>query len=170
MKIIGIDPGFALIGFGIIEKQTNCDSVIEYGYIETEAKIDFPIRLSQIKNDLEEIIKTYTPTHASVEKLFFNKNTKTAMKVAQARGVIIETLNSHRVQIHEFTPLEIKVAITGYGKADKSQVQNMTKTILKLHSIPKPDDTADALAAALCLSQSLLINKSKQLSRDLASH
>jgi len=150
MRIIGVDPGTATTGFSILEKDKNSIQLLDYGCIKTESKTPDNIRLNQIAQDLKTLIKKWRPTHASVEKLFFNKNVKTAISVAQARGVIIQILTENGIDPREFTPLEIKSAICGYGRADKKMVQDMIKTILNLKKIPRPDDAADAIAAAIC--------------------
>lgn len=150
MRILGIDPGFAILGYGIIEKKGNHFSVCGYGAVTTEAGIPMPDRLKQIYCELMEIIAEYQPEAASIEELFFNTNITTAIQVAQARGVAILACANSGVAIAEYTPLQIKQGLVGYGRAEKKQVQQMVKTILNLKEVPKPDDTADALAAAIC--------------------
>ncbi len=150
MRILGIDPGFATLGYGIIELNGSRFETIKYGAITTPSQMEMPERLRIIFSELTELIIKYEPQEASVEELFFNKNTKTALKVAQARGAIILTCANNDLQIFEYTPLQIKQALVGYGRADKKQIQIMVKNILNLDAIPKPDDTADALAAAVC--------------------
>jgi crossover junction endodeoxyribonuclease RuvC len=152
MRILGLDPGTATTGFAILEKENDKLKLIDYGCIKTEKTETPATRLKQIANDLNLLIKTYKPEKASVEKLFFNTNIKTAISVAQARGVLIMTLEENGIKSAEFTPLQIKSAICGYGKADKKMVQTMVKTILNLKETPKPDDAADAIAAAICLA------------------
>jgi crossover junction endodeoxyribonuclease RuvC len=152
MIILGLDPGTATTGYAIIEKNSNNLNLIDYGCILTDKKDSASERLNQIGNDLNTLIKKYSPDKASVEKLFFNKNIKTAISVSQARGVLLMTLEKSNIPHTEFTPLEIKSAVCGYGKADKKMVQNMVKTILNLTEIPKPDDAADAIASAICLA------------------
>ncbi len=152
--IIGIDPGIALTGYGIIEteQQQNKIKVLEYGVIRTsEKKIDSE-RLVQIHEELSSLLKQYQPQLAGCEKIFFSKNIKTATTVAQARGVILLTLKKHKLDIKEITPNEVKQAITGYGKADKKQIQFMTQQILKLQDKPIQDDAADALAIAITIA------------------
>ncbi|MEG1010030.1 MAG: crossover junction endodeoxyribonuclease RuvC [Clostridia bacterium] len=158
MYILGIDPGFARVGYGIIDYTNNIYKVIEYGSITTEMDIDFCYRLNKIEKDLKLICSKYTIDSASIEELFFNTNTKTAIKVAEARGVIINTLVNLNISVFEYTPLEIKQALTGYGRASKEQMKDMVKTYLKLKSMPKLDDTTDALAAAICHSSSYKLN------------
>lgn len=150
MRILGIDPGTATVGWGVIEVQGGKSTAVAFGHISTDKDLAPEKRLAEIAHDLEEIIKKYQPEEAAVEELFFYNNQKTVISVAQARGVILLTLEHLRVSISGYTPLEVKQALTNYGKADKAQVQLMVKALLKLDAIPKPDDTADALALALC--------------------
>ena len=150
MRILGIDPGTATVGWGVIESVGGKTTSIAFGHISTDKELAPEKRLAEIADDLKAIIKHYKPEEAAVEELFFFKNQKTIISVAQARGVILLTLENLRVSIFGYTPLEVKQALTNYGRADKSQVQLMVKALLKLPSIPKPDDTADALAIALC--------------------
>ncbi len=150
MKILGIDPGYAILGYGIVEKKGNKFEVLEYGSITTEADMDMADRLKHIYYSLMEVIERAEPEEAAIEELFFNTNTTTAIKVGQARGVAILACANSSINISEYTPLQIKQALTGYGRADKKQVQMMIKTILNLKEVPKPDDTADALATAIC--------------------
>lgn len=152
MIILGIDPGYAIIGFGIIDSSKN-NEVIDYGVITTPKEDSIAVRLETIENALTFIMKKYKPDVVAVEELFFFKNQKTVIPVAEARGVIIVTCRKFCKNIFEYTPLQIKQALTGQGRAEKQQVQYMVKTILGLQSIPKPDDAADALAVALCHSQ-----------------
>lgn len=155
MKILGIDPGTATTGFSIIKVENGKPHLLEYGCIRTAAGLDAGIRLQQIAEDLHTLITKWQPAIASIEKLFFQKNVKTAMAVSQARGVIIQKLVENGVQTREYTPLEIKSAVCGYGKADKKMVQQMLKMMFGLAHTPKPDDAADAIAAAICLANSL---------------
>lgn len=148
--ILGIDPGLADTGYGLITKEKNQLKLIAYGSIKTKRLISIANRLVEIQKDLETIIKKYQPTAAAVEELFFYNNVKTAFAVGQARGVILMTLFSHGLEPREFTPLAVKRAVTGYGQADKKQIQQMVKIILNLKNIPRPDDAADALAVAIC--------------------
>jgi len=152
--ILGIDPGLATVGYGLIKQEKGKLFIINYGIISTHASHNFETRLFQIHKELEKIIKKYKPDTIAVEELFFCKNVKTAIKVGQARGVILLTAQIQNVLIHEYTPLQVKQAITGYGRADKNQIQQMVKTILKLKDIPKPDDAADALAIAITCAHS----------------
>ncbi|MBE6083338.1 MULTISPECIES: crossover junction endodeoxyribonuclease RuvC [Tissierellales] len=155
MIIIGIDPGIAIVGYGVVKLTGNKFEVLDYGAITTESKMAFPNRLKIIYNKMTEIIDKYSPTDLAMEELFFNKNVKTAIKVGQARGVEILAAVNKGVEIYEYTPLQIKQAVVGYGRADKNQVQEMVKMLLNLKEIPKPDDVADALAVALCHGNSL---------------
>lgn len=155
MIILGIDPGYAIVGYGIIEFKNTKYTPVHHGAILTSPKDNFPQRLSIIFNKLTDIINTYSPDVASIEKLYFQNNHKTAIDVAQARGVTLLAVKNFNIPIYEYTPLQVKTAITGYGKAQKSQVMMMTKKLLKLNEIPKPDDTADALALAICHANSL---------------
>ena len=154
MIILGIDPGYAILGWGVIEKTGNHFRTIDYGAVTTDKDMEMPDRLEALYNGLREIIEEYRPEEASIEKLFFNTNTTTAINVGQARGVAILACVKGGLKVSEYTPLEIKMALVGYGRADKKQVQFMVKTMLNLSSVPKPDDTADALAAALCHAHS----------------
>ncbi len=150
MRILGIDPGYAILGYGIIDMIGNRFKAIDYGAITTEAGMEMPDRLKVLYRSLMELIARYEPEVASVEELFFNTNAKTAILVGQARGVAVLACANSGVEIEEYTPLQIKQALVGYGRAEKTQVQQMVRTILNLKEIPKPDDAADALAAAVC--------------------
>lgn len=150
MKILGIDPGYAIMGYGIVEMKGNHFSVCGYGALVTDKSMDMPERLKVIYAGLMEIINEYEPDVASIEELFFNTNVKTAILVGQARGAAIVACANSGLDIFEYTPLQIKQGLVGYGRAEKKQVQHMVKTILNLKEVPKPDDTADALAAAIC--------------------
>lgn len=148
--IIGIDPGIADTGYGVIKQENGNLEVIVYGSIKTSAKINLANRLLLLKNKLSDILKKYHPQIAIVEQLFFCSNTKTALTIGQARGVIMATLAEQKIKIIELTPLQVKQGLTGYGKANKKQMQQMIKLILNLKEIPQPDDAADALAMAVC--------------------
>lgn len=152
MRILGIDPGTATVGWGVIEIEGSKNTAVAFGYISTSKDLQLSERLAEISKDLAAIIKKYKPEEAAVEELFFFKNQKTVISVAQARGCILLTLQNLCVKVSGYTPLEVKQALTNYGRADKSQVQLMVKALLKLSAIPKPDDVADALALALCHS------------------
>ena len=147
MRILGIDPGTGILGFGVIE--TEGQKLVDAGVIRTKVHQPEPERLLSIYNGLQEIVAATKPSAVSVEKLFFARNVTTAMSVAQARGVVLLVAQQHNLPIFEYTPMQIKQSLTGYGKADKKQVQEMVRLLLKLKDIPKPDDCADALAAAL---------------------
>lgn len=149
MRIIGIDPGTGILGFGVIETDGQTCQLVDAGVIRTPAKQDDALRLQTIYEELSDIIAQTKPAEMAVEKLYFAQNVTTAMTVAQARGVAMLSGTSAGLPVAEYTPLQIKQAITGYGKAEKAQVQEMVKIILKLKSIPKPDDCADALATAI---------------------
>ena len=153
MRIIGIDPGTGILGFGIIEAGKNGKAVlVDGGVIRTPVKEDDAVRLQTIFDELTDIITSAKPTEMSVEKLFFAQNVTTAMTVAQARGVVLLCGKQAGLQIAEYTPLQIKQALTGYGRAEKKQMQEMVRVILGLKEVPQPDDCADALAAAICHS------------------
>ncbi len=156
--ILGIDPGIADTGYGIIQKnKTGNLSCVDYGSIKTLAKTDMPERLEIINNELNKIIKEHKPNLIAIEQLFFCNNAKTAIIVGQARGVAILTARQNKVPVTEFTPLQVKQAVSSYGKASKMQVQRMVKILLNLKKIPKPDDAADALAIAICAANSVKI-------------
>ena len=153
MVILGIDPGYAIVGWGVIEFQNNTHTPVAFGAITTEAHTDFNERLKIIYDDVCEIIERAKPDAMSIEKLYFTTSTTTAIAVAQARGVILLAAQQHNVKIYEYTPLQVKTAVTGYGKAKKPQVMEMTRRLLHLKEVPKPDDTADALAIAITHTQ-----------------
>ena len=150
MKILGVDPGTATTGYGFLESSRGQLKVLEYGCILTDKKLRPEDRLGEIEQDLNKLIKKHRPRILAVESLFFYKNVKTAISVAQARGVVLLCAKRNRLSVREFTPLQIKNTLTGYGKADKKQVQYMVMKLLGLKRIPKPDDAADALAIAIC--------------------
>ncbi|MFO7611969.1 MAG: crossover junction endodeoxyribonuclease RuvC [Clostridia bacterium] len=154
MIILGIDPGYAIVGYGVIEYDGTRFSVLEYGAISTDAKTDFSKRLLEIHIAIEKLIIKHKPTALAVEELFFNTNAKTALKVGHGRGVAMLAGALNGIDVFEYTLLQVKQAVCGYGRADKNQVQQMIKVILKLDKIPKPDDTADALAVAVCHAHS----------------
>lgn len=155
MRIIGIDPGTAILGFGVIEVNKGKAQLVDGGVIRTPVKEDDAIRLQTIFDELTDIIVATKPSEMSVEKLFFAQNVTTAMTVAQARGVVLLCGMQAGLKIFEYTPLQIKQALTGYGRADKKQIQEMVRVILQLKTIPKPDDCADALAAAITHSMTM---------------
>lgn len=158
-KILGIDPGFADTGFGIISQQNNKFEVLDYGSIKTAAKQKFPKRIAYIYQQVNSLIKKYRPDYIAVEKLFFHTNVTTAINVGQARGVVLLAAEEYKIPIYEYTPLQVKQALTGYGAADKKQLGQMVKSILNLDKIPRPDDASDALAVAICCFNSLKIDK-----------
>ncbi len=150
MIILGIDPGYAIVGYGIIDYRNNHFNVIDYGAILTQANTPFNVRLEMIYDQLSDIIDKYNPEAMAIEKLFYNSNAKTVIDVSQARGVIMLAAQKKGVKTFEYTPLQVKQSVVGYGRAEKKQVQEMTRRILALEKVPKPDDTADALAMAIC--------------------
>ncbi len=154
MIILGIDPGTARTGYGVIQKEKSNLEIIDYGCIETEKTLSTANRLKEIDQELNKLIKKYKPEKVAVEDIFFFKNLKTVIKVSQARGVILCSAARMKIPVSEYTPLQVKQAVTSYGRADKSQVQKMVKLILNLKEIPKPDDAADALATAICCANS----------------
>lgn len=161
MIILGIDPGYAIIGYGVIDTERK-DMVVDYGAIVTPKEDTMPIRLEAIDSSLKFLFEKYKPDAVAIEELFYFKNQKTVIQVAQARGVIVLACQKYCGNIYEYTPLQIKQALTGQGRAEKAQVQYMVKAILGLDSIPKPDDAADALAVAICHSQtSPILNSNK---------
>ena len=149
MRIIGIDPGYAIVGFGVLDYIGNDFRTIDFGAITTNANTPFELRLKTIYDDMCEVLDKYKPDEMGIEKLFFNTNQKTGIDVAQARGVILLSAIERGIKICEYTPLQVKQALVGYGRAEKKQVQELTRSILKLKEVPKPDDTADALALAI---------------------
>ncbi len=150
MRILGIDPGYAIMGWGIIDMQGNHFKAVAYDSITTSKDLEPVDRLKCIYNELMSIIAEYQPEVASIEELFFNSNTTTAIMVGEARGVAMLACANSGVSVFEYTPLQIKQALTGYGRAEKKQMQEMVRMFLNLEKVPKPDDTADALAAAIC--------------------
>ncbi len=153
MKILGIDPGVAIVGYGVIENKQRKLQLVDYGCITTKVGVLHAERLAKIGDELSKIIEKHKPDILSVEELFFCKNVKTALKVGEARGVILATGMQYKLPIREFTPLQVKQAVTSYGRADKKQVQEMVKVILGLKEIIKQDDAADAVAVAITCAQ-----------------
>lgn len=149
MRILGIDPGTGIMGFGVIDTAARQPKLVDAGVIRTKVHQPEPERLLIIYEGLREIVASTKPQVVSVEKLFFARNVTTAMSVAQARGVVLLVAQQHNLPVFEYTPMQIKQSLTGYGKADKKQMQEMVKIVLKLQQVPKPDDCADAIAAAL---------------------
>jgi crossover junction endodeoxyribonuclease RuvC len=154
VRVLGIDPGIATSGYGCLDIDGQGSRLHECGAITTPAGVPLPRRLSEIHRQIEEVIGRSRPDAAAVEKLFFGANTRTAMNVGQARGVMLLALQEAGISIHEYTPLEVKQAVTGYGRATKRQVQEMIRVLLQLEDIPRPDDAADAVAVAICHLQS----------------
>lgn len=154
MRILGIDPGIAIVGFGLIESNRGSVRMLQYGAVTTEAGLPLATRLVQIENDMTALIAQLKPDEIAVEELFFSKNITTGIAVAHGRGVILCTAERLGVPIFEYTPMQVKQAVAGYGLADKKQVMDMTKRLLKLKAVPKPDDAADALAIAICHGRS----------------
>lgn len=150
MVVFGIDPGYAIVGWGAVSFQANTYKALGFGSVETQAHADFNARLEYIYNELYTILKRCRPDALAIERLYFQNNQKTAIKVAQARGVTLLAAQQLKIPIFEYTPLQVKTAVTGYGKAKKPQVMEMTRRLLNLSEVPKPDDTADALAIAIC--------------------
>ncbi|MDO4397407.1 MAG: crossover junction endodeoxyribonuclease RuvC [Oscillospiraceae bacterium] len=150
MVIFGIDPGYAIVGCGVVRYERGNFSLIGYGAVTTDKDMPFNKRLKKIYDDLTELLLRFKPDAVSMERLYFNTNQKTAIDVAQARGVAVLAVENAGIPLYEYTPLQVKQSIVGYGRAEKIQVQNMTKMFLKLDKIPKPDDAADALALAVC--------------------
>lgn len=162
MVIFGIDPGYAIVGCGIVRYEKNNFALIGYGAVTTDAGLPINERLKKIYDELTELLVRFQPDAVSIEKLYFNTNQKTAIDVAQARGVIVLAVQNLGIPIFEYTPLQVKQSIVGYGRAEKIQVQEMVKIFLHLDKIPKPDDAADALAMAIChghASGSLMLGK-----------
>ncbi|WP_068268284.1 crossover junction endodeoxyribonuclease RuvC [Caviibacter abscessus] len=149
MRVLGIDPGTAIVGYSILDVDNGKYKLIDYGCIFTNKTDDMPVRLEQIYNKLDTIIKLYQPTEMAIEDLYFFKNQKTVIKVSQARGVINLVAIKNGLSIYDYTPLQVKMGVASYGRATKKQIQEMVKMILKLDEIPKPDDAADAIAIAI---------------------
>ena len=161
MRILGIDPGIAIVGYGVIEKEANRYKTVAYDAVTTKAHTPLEQRLNLVYDGICHIIETYKPDVMSIEELFFNNNAKTAIAVGQARGVILLAAVKNNIPIYEYTPLQVKQALTGYGRASKGQIQQMMKSILGLSEVPKPDDVADALAIAVCHGNSMRFNSIK---------
>ncbi|NLW89615.1 MAG: crossover junction endodeoxyribonuclease RuvC [Clostridiaceae bacterium] len=161
MIIIGIDPGYAITGYGLIEHVSNRSRVLDFGVISTRSKEPFEFRLLKIFNELEALISRYRPDIMAVEEIFFSRNTTTAIGSAQARGVAILAGAKAGIPVFEYTPMQVKLAVTGYGRADKNQVSQMVKTLLCLDKIPCKDDASDALAVAICQAHTGLLHGNK---------
>lgn len=162
MIILGIDPGTAITGWGVVSHEGNYLKKIMFGVIRTKPDQATAHRLSHLYEELRQIIQTYRPEAIVVEELFFNKNVRTALAVGQARGVILLAGAALGLEIHEYTPLQVKLAVVGYGRAEKIQVQEMVRMLLCLPEIPKPDDAADALAIAICHAHSRKLTKVRE--------
>lgn len=154
MRIIGIDPGIATVGFGVVDSSGGKQSYVTCGVITTPAKTPLSSRLDQIYTDLEELFAAFKPDAVSIEELFFNTNITTGIAVAHGRGVLLYAAEKCGIPLYEYTPSQVKLAVTGYGKAEKRQVMDMTRRLLKLKAVPRPDDAADALGLALCHARS----------------
>ncbi len=163
MIIIGVDPGYAIVGVGVLEYKGNRFRALEYGAVTTPAGMPTVDRLKKIYDEMTLLVDKHKPDAVAIEELFFNSNRKTAINVAQARGVILVAVRNRNVPIYEYTPLQVKQSVTGYGRADKKQIQSMVRTLLNLNVIPKPDDAADALALAICHAHSNKINNMFEL-------
>ena len=158
MRVLGIDPGIGRTGWGVIDKKGAKYTVIQFGLIETSQKLQIQDRLQLLSDQIGELFKTYNPDAMAIEELFFNTNAKTAFVVGQARGVVLLASATYHVPPFVYTPLQVKIAVTGYGRAEKNQVGIMVKTLLGLNAIPKPDDVADALAIAITHACSLRVD------------
>ncbi len=154
MIILGIDPGFAIVGFGAVEAGAGRQRLLRCGAITTPAGVPLPARLLQISEDMDQLLEQFRPDAMAIEELFFNNNITTGIGVAQARGVLLLAAERHGVPTYEYSPSQVKQAVAGYGKAEKRQVMDMTKRLLALKAVPKPDDAADAVAIALCHARS----------------
>ncbi len=154
MIVLGIDPGTAITGYGIVERVGSRIRAVDHGCITTPSDMPLPQRLLEIRAAIADLIETHGPSLVAVERLFFNRNVQTAFAVGQARGAVLLTAAEHGLPVFEFTPNEVKTAVTGYGRASKDQVQRMVQVVLALPEIPRPDDAADALAIAICLAHS----------------
>ena len=154
MRILGIDPGYGITGFGVIEAQRGKQSLVSCGAITTPAGMDFSVRLEMIYNDMVSLLEQAKPDAVAIEELFFGHNVTTAIGVAQSRGVILLAIRQANLPVYQYKPMQVKPAVVGYGNATKHQVQDMTKRLLHLEKLPKPDDAADAIAIALCHGRS----------------
>ena len=154
MRILGIDPGYGITGFGLIDAQRGTSQLLRCGAITTPAGLDFPIRLQMIYNDMTELLKIAKPDAVAIEELFFGQNVTTGIGVAQSRGVILLAIQQADIPIYQYKPSQVKQSVVGYGNATKHQVMDMTKRLLHLEAMPKPDDAADAIAIALCHARS----------------
>ena len=169
MRILGIDPGIATVGFGVIDADRGKQSYVSCGIISTPAHTPLSARLDQIYSDLEQLFEAFRPDAISIEELFFNTNITTGISVAHGRGVILLAAYRHNIPVYEYTPLQVKQAVVGYGRADKKQVIDMVRRILNMPSPPKPDDAADAVAMAICHARSATSLLSKHGGNDICS-
>lgn len=160
MRILGIDPGLNIMGYGVIDEAKGKLTAIDYGCVYTNAGVPLPLRLNKLYDGVYELIEKYKPEAVAVEELFFAKNVKTAITVAHARGVVLLCAQKLGIALFEYTPLQVKQAVVGYGRAEKHQIQTLVKIILNLAEIPKPDDAADALAVAVCHAHSMKFSES----------
>jgi len=158
LLVLGFDPGIAILGYGVIKCDGYKLSAVDYGVVTTQAVTQMPERLAKLFGDVTFLIDKYKPDAVAIEEIFFNKNTKTAISISHARGVIMLAPSIAAIPVYEYTPLQVKQAITGYGRAQKGQMQQMVKLLLNLKELPKPDDAADALAVAVCHAQSFALN------------
>lgn len=165
LRVLGLDPGTAILGYGLVDFDGHDYACVEYGAIRTPAGLPLADRLVTIHRELEELVERTRPGQVAVEELFFSRNAKTALAVGHARGVILLTLAEHGYAVHEYTPMQIKQALVGYGGADKVQIQSHLQMLLNLASIPKPDDAADALAVAVCHTNSHRLNEMVERAR-----
>ncbi|MGS0764980.1 crossover junction endodeoxyribonuclease RuvC [Syntrophomonas curvata] len=159
MRALGIDPGTATTGYGIVDYLAGREKLVHYGTIRTAAEMDMPIRLCRIKGELDRLLQEYQPDVVAVEELFYHRNSKTVITVAQSRGVVLMTAAAAGLPIAEYTPLQVKQSVVGYGNADKRQVQIMVQRILAMNEMPRPDDAADALAVAICCLHSYRLSR-----------
>lgn len=150
MRILGIDPGYAIVGYGVLDYRSNHFGIVDFGAITTPAGMDFGRRLEIIYDEMQVLIEKTKPEAMAIEKLFYNTNAKTVIDVGQARGVLLLAAQKNHLPVYEYTPLQVKQSVVGYGRAEKKQVQEMMRLMLHLDKVPKPDDTADALAMAIC--------------------
>lgn len=150
MRILGIDPGYAIVGYGVLDYRSNHFGIVDFGAITTPAGMSFGRRLEIIYDEMQDLIEKTDPEVMAIEKLFYNTNAKTVIDVGQARGVLLLAAQKNHLPVYEYTPLQVKQSVVGYGRAEKKQVQEMTRIMLHLDKVPKPDDTADALAMAIC--------------------
>lgn len=154
MRILGIDPGVAIVGFGVIDVERGRQRMVQYGAIRTAAELPLAARLLQIGRDLEELIDRFKPDEMAIEELFFSKNITTGIAVAHGRGVILYTAEKRQLPVYEYTPMQVKQAVVGYGLAEKKQIMDMVRRLLQMNVVPHPDDAADALAIAICHARS----------------